>query len=81
MLEMPEPKVFFKEFGDSALNFRLACWISDPKFRQEVKSELNFEINKRFKEEGITIPFPQQDVHLKTGTDMTEKQIEEEENL
>ncbi len=81
VMDLPEPSVYFEEFGNSSLNFRLTCWISDPKFRQEVKSDLNFEVNRRFKEEDITIPFPQRDVHIKGDKKLTEKQIEEEEDL
>lgn len=78
VLDLPEPKVFFEEFGNSSLNFRLACWISDPKFRQEVKSDLNFKIRKSFKERGIKVPYPQRDLHIKRGDNLTEKQIEKQ---
>lgn len=65
VLDSPEPRVFFTEFGDSALKFQLRYWISSPRNRQMVKSEINFEIDRRLAEEGITIPFPQRDVWLK----------------
>lgn len=65
VLERPEPMVFFTEHGDSSLKFELKCWISTPFNRKKTQSELNFRINKRFKEEGINIPFPQRDVWLK----------------
>ncbi|KXB05886.1 hypothetical protein AKJ51_04570 [candidate division MSBL1 archaeon SCGC-AAA382A20] len=81
VLELPEPRVFFTEFGDSSLNFELACWISDPKYRKRTLSKLNYKINKRFSEEGITIPFPQRDVNLRRKQEMTEEKVEEEENL
>ncbi len=81
VLDLPEPNVFFNEFGDSAYQFELACWISDPKYRKKTKSEINFEIRRRFREEGIEIPFPQTDVWLKKDQGMTEEEIEEEENF
>lgn len=65
VLDDPEPFVAFREFGDSSLNFELKCWIATPQYRLVVRSELNFEVNRRFAEEGITIPFPQTDVWLK----------------
>ncbi|MBS1272050.1 MAG: Mechanosensitive channel MscK [Candidatus Marinimicrobia bacterium] len=66
VLKYPRSRVWFKEFGDSALDFELLSWINDPqKGINNIKSDINFEINKRFKEEGIGIPFPQRDVHFK----------------
>ncbi|PTD94323.1 mechanosensitive ion channel protein MscS [archaeon SCG-AAA382B04] len=69
VLDQPEPLVFFKEHGDSSLNFELKCWIPTPFNRKKTKSELNFEINKKFREENIEIPFPQRDVWLKEEKD------------
>ncbi|OKY78882.1 MAG: Small-conductance mechanosensitive channel, MscC family [Candidatus Methanohalarchaeum thermophilum] len=69
VLNYPEPEVFFSEFGDSALQFKLKCWILAPLKKWKVKSQLNFEVNKRLKEEGITIPFPQRDVWLKNQSE------------
>lgn len=66
VLKKPEPVVFFSEFGDYALKFELKCWIRSPKYRKSTKSEINFEIDRIFAEEGITIPFPQMDVWLKS---------------
>ncbi|MFQ6090640.1 MAG: mechanosensitive ion channel family protein, partial [Candidatus Bipolaricaulia bacterium] len=63
--ESPEPRVRFREFGDSSLNFELLCWIEDPINRGRVLDELNTAIYKRFAEEGIEIPFPQRDVYIK----------------
>ena len=53
------PKVLFRNFGDSALNFELRCFIYDIDHRLNVISEMNFSIIKAFREEGIEIPFPQ----------------------
>jgi small-conductance mechanosensitive channel len=53
------PKVLFRGFGDSALDFELRCFIFDIDQRLNVISELNFSIFKAFREEGIEIPFPQ----------------------
>jgi potassium-dependent mechanosensitive channel len=61
----PEPRSYFIEFGDSSLNFRLLAWVNMD-HRLEVESELNVLINKRLKEEGIEIPFPQRDLHIRS---------------
>lgn len=61
---LPRPKVLFSEFGDSSLNFELRCFIRNVDERRMVISDINFEIEKAFREQGIEIPFPQRDVHL-----------------
>lgn len=64
---LPRPVVLFSEFGDSSLNFELRCFIRNVDDRRIVISDINFEIEKAFREEGIEIPFPQRDVHLITN--------------
>ena len=61
----PEPRVRFRTFGNSSLDFELLCWIQEPAERGLVHHELNCRIYKRFGEAGISIPFPQQDVYIK----------------
>lgn len=63
--EEPEPRVRFREFGDSSLNFELLCWIDKPLARGRILDQLNTAIYKRFAEEGVVIPFPQRDLHVK----------------
>jgi small-conductance mechanosensitive channel len=58
------PAVLFKQFGDSALNFELWCIIKNVNSKYVVESELNFAIDKAFREKRITIAFPQRDVHI-----------------
>jgi small-conductance mechanosensitive channel len=60
----PSPRVRFREFGDSALLFELLCWTKEPALRGLTIHQLNSAIYKRFNESGVTIPFPQRDVHL-----------------
>ena len=62
----PAPIVVFEEFADSALLFRLLYWV-DVDDRMTVKSEINFAIHSQFKAKGISIPFPQRDLHLKSS--------------
>ena len=62
----PEPKVLFLGFGDSALNFEVRCFIRNIDNRLQVVSDLNFAIDAAFRAEGIEIPFPQRDLHLRS---------------
>lgn len=64
VLADPAPRVRFREFGDSSLNFELLCWAKEPSLRGLTVHELNCAIYKKFNELGIKIPFPQRDVHL-----------------
>jgi len=67
VLEFPEPSVFFRGFGDSSLNFELGIWRKTEGIRPiRLISDLNFAIDKKFREYQITIPFPQRDLHIKT---------------
>ena len=63
-LSEPEPDVLFKEFGDSSLDFELRTWIPESMHRLKIISDLNYAIDKAFRENDIEIPFPQRDVHL-----------------
>lgn len=64
--QFPEPVVLFREFGDSSLNFELRVFLTDIDKRLRVISEINFAIDKAFREAGIEIPFPQRDLHVKS---------------
>lgn len=65
ILEDPEPEVFFMEFGASSLDFQMIVWINDFAMIFETKDAINSRIAERFDEEGIVIPFPQMDVHMR----------------
>jgi small-conductance mechanosensitive channel len=67
VLEEPKPTVQFMEFADSSLNFRLLAWSDKPRRHLLVKSALRYRIHRLFKEEGIEMPFPQRDLHIRTG--------------
>lgn len=68
VLSTPEPEVRFLEFGDSALSFELLVWSDEPPNYHRLRSRLNYAIDAAFRKNGIQIPFPQRDVHLKTPT-------------
>ena len=62
--EEPEPRVRFRAFGESSLDFELLGWIDEPVFRGRVLDALYTEVYKRFQAEGIEIPYPKRDVYL-----------------
>jgi small-conductance mechanosensitive channel len=67
--DYPAPRVRMRAFGDSSLDFELMGWIDHPEARGRVRHELLLEIERKFREQGVVIPFPQRDVHIKgTGS-------------
>ncbi|MCY7337545.1 MAG: mechanosensitive ion channel [Chamaesiphon sp.] len=68
VLSSPPPHVLFKGFGDSALDFELLVWITTPERQLLIKSDLYFLIEAAFQQHQIEIPFPQQDVHFRSGS-------------
>jgi len=66
VLKNPAPKVLFVNFGDSSLDFELRVWVADFDTRLQVISELHQEIDRRFRELNIEIPFPQSDLHVRS---------------
>ena len=62
----PEPRVRFRKFGDSSLEFELLCWINQPVDRGRLTHEMNCSVYKAFAEQNIEIPLPQRVVHLRT---------------
>ena len=66
VLRTPSPRVRFRTFGDSSLDFELLAWIARPVDRGRVRHELNCAVYKAFNENAIVIPFPQRDLHVRT---------------
>ncbi|NDY42451.1 mechanosensitive ion channel [Dissulfurirhabdus thermomarina] len=64
VLPEPKPYVVFRGFGESSLDFELRCWIGDANRRVETRSDLGLFVDRRFREEGVVVPFPQRDLHL-----------------
>jgi len=64
VLSTPPALVLFKSFGDSALHFDLLVWIAQPNRQFIIKSDLLFMLSKALRKEGISIPYPQRDIHL-----------------
>jgi len=61
----PEPRVRFRAFGASSLDFELLCWVENPEVRGRVLDALNTAVYQRFGEEDIEIPYAKQDVYIK----------------
>lgn len=67
--DQPEPRVRFRAFGASSLDFELLCWVDNPELRGRVLDALNSVVYKRFLVEGIEIPFAKQDLYIKEMPD------------
>ncbi len=65
-LATPAPRVRFRSFGESSLDFELLVWIAKPIDRGRVKHELNCAVYKALNNNNIEIPYPQRDVHVRT---------------
>jgi small-conductance mechanosensitive channel len=79
VLDDPETNFWFDGYGDNSINFVLGVWTSEYIQRPGVlKSQLYYAIFKKFAENKIEIPFPQRDLHLKSGfisADISNKEL------
>ena len=67
-LDDPAPSVFLEKFGDSSIDFELVVWSSEMSYRpRRYRSDINFSIEKKFREAGIEIASPQRDVRIRGG--------------
>jgi len=62
---IPVPEVFFIDFGESSLDFRLLAWVHVD-YKLTTESDLRLALNQSLKEAGIEIPFPQTDLHVRS---------------
>lgn len=68
LLDDPPPDVLFVGFGDSSINFKLRGYCKEMvEVPDQLKSEINFAIWYALEDAGIEIPFPQRDLHIKSG--------------
>ncbi len=67
VLRDPAPKVQFLKFGDWSLDFRLLVWTNRPRIHTQIRSDINYRIEKLFREAKIEIPFPQTEFRLRGG--------------
>ena len=68
VLSEPAPRVLFEGLGESGLNFNLMVWIAEPPKQFRIKSDLYFRIEAILRHRHIEIPFPQQDLHVRSGS-------------
>ena len=68
VLEEPKPRVQFLKFGDYSLDFRLLVWTNRPRLHPQIKSDINYRLEKLFREAGIEIPFPQTEFRMREGS-------------
>jgi small-conductance mechanosensitive channel len=64
VLKTPKPFVIFDDFGESALQFSVLFFITDSFSDPKIKSEIRFRIDQLFRENNVSIPFPQRDIHI-----------------
>jgi small-conductance mechanosensitive channel len=67
VLTDPRPRVQFMAFGASSLDFRLLVWTDRPRRHVQIKSDINYRIQRLFKESGIKIPYPQLELTVRQG--------------
>src|SRR6266404_4746843 len=67
VLRDPAPKVQFLKFGDWSLDFRLLVWTNRPRIHTQIRSDINYRIERLFREARIEIPFPQTELRLREG--------------
>ena len=67
VIEHPSPFVLFRDFGNSSLDFRLYFWVEEVFYVELLKSKIRFSIDDKFRANDVQIPFPQRDIHLKSG--------------
>ena len=71
VLKEPEPKCLFIDFGDSALKLQLRFWIADAHNGvQNVKSAVLLKIWEEFRAQGVEVPYPQRDLHIRSGASL-----------
>ncbi len=63
--KLHEPMARIIDFGESSIDFELLFWCTDMFGIEFVKSDIRFEIDRLFKENKVTIPFPQRDLYVK----------------
>ena len=64
MLQKPAPEAFHLGFGDSSWNMKLRVWIAHPKRHPNIRFDINCAIVRKFRGNGVEIPFPQRDLHV-----------------
>jgi small-conductance mechanosensitive channel len=77
VLEEPEPIAFFRNFGESSLDFLLRFWTANFDNWWKIQSDVNVAVNDALKKARITIPFPQRDLHVRPVADSIKRAVNE----
>jgi small-conductance mechanosensitive channel len=80
IMKFPEPSVLFLNFGASSLDFEMRCWVANIYIRLGVLDEINREIDRSFHENNVEIPFPQQDLHIRSMDEPFKNAVNELKN-
>jgi small-conductance mechanosensitive channel len=83
VLPEPKPSVQFLGFGESSLDFRLLVWTDKPRRHPQIKSDINYRIERLFRENRIEIPYPQRELRVRRGATQIEsgpESVEEEDD-
>ena len=81
VLAEPKPSVQFLGFGESSLDFRLLVWTDRPRRHPQIKSDINYRIERLFRERQIEIPFPQRELRVRGGALQIERGGDMESNV
>ena len=74
VLKHPPPDVIFEAYGESSLDFRLRIWTNRLLTKPlDLRSQINFAISEKFRKHDIEIPYPQRDIHIKSGLEFKPK--------
>lgn len=78
VLKEPAPSVIFEDFGDNSLLFEVYFWaeVGGERYLREIRSSIRFRIDELFRENSITIAFPQRDVHMNTLSPLEVRVVE-----
>jgi small-conductance mechanosensitive channel len=66
VLKTPEPDVLLSGFGDSSWDMELRVWLKDPTYFYRIRSDIHCMIVRKFRQNGVEIPFPQRDLHVRS---------------
>ncbi len=77
ILKIPKPLAFLIEFADFSINYELTFYLDDPTIGKTIKSDLSRQLWHKFAENGIEIPFPQQDIHIRSSVIFEPKKLQE----
>jgi potassium-dependent mechanosensitive channel len=78
VLTDPAPQVQFLKFGAYSLDFRLLIWTKQPRRHVQIRSDINYKIERLFRERGIIIPFPTQEFVVKGSDLLSVERLSEE---